>query len=89
MNIIKRAKLPTPRFFRILRNIGLLLAGAGAAVLASPVQLHHTIVDVAGYLALAGSVISAVSQVTVDQDKDLQDGTGSNTDIKTKENERP
>lgn len=86
MNIIKRAKLPTPRFFRMLRNIGLLLAGVGASVLASPVQLHHTIGDVAGYMALAGSVISAVSQITVDTD--LQDGTERNKDIKTKENER-
>jgi hypothetical protein len=86
MNIIKRAVLPTPKFFQTLRNIGLLLAGVGASLFASPVQLPGEITEIAGYMVLAGGIISAVSQITVDPD--LQDGTEKNKDVKTKENER-
>jgi len=29
MNIVQRMKAPTPKFFRVLRNVGLALAAAG------------------------------------------------------------
>ena len=69
MNLIKRAKAPTPKFFKILRNVGLALAAAGAAILASPVSLPAAIVTLGGYLAVGGSVLGGVSQVTVDGNK--------------------
>jgi hypothetical protein len=37
-------------------------------VIAAPVVLPTVVVSVAGYLAVAGGVISAVSQMTVDDD---------------------
>lgn len=66
MNIVERAKAPTPKFFRILRSIGLALLAISGTVMAAPIVLPATIVSVAGYMAVAGGVISAVSQVTVD-----------------------
>jgi len=66
MNIVERAKAPTPKFFRILRSIGLALLAISGTVIAAPVVLPATVVTVAGYMAVAGGVISAVSQVTVD-----------------------
>ena len=66
MNLIERAKAPTPKFFRILRTIGLTLLAISGSVIAAPVVLPATVVTVAGYIAVAGGVISAVSQVTVD-----------------------
>lgn len=66
MNIIKRAKAPTPKLFRILRNIGLLSAGIGGVLIASPVRLPYGVQEAAQYLVLAGGIISAVSQITVD-----------------------
>ena len=68
MNLIQRAVSPTPRFFKILRNIGIALATAGGAILASPVALPATIVTIGGYLVTAGAVATAVSQVTTDVD---------------------
>lgn len=65
MNIIQRAKEPTPRFFKKLRNIGLTIAAIGATVIAAPVSLPVIAVKIAGYLTVAGSVLSGVSQVTV------------------------
>ena len=66
MNIAKRAKAPTPKFFKILRTIGLALLGISGSVIAAPVALPAAVVTAAGYIAVAGGVMSAVSQVTVD-----------------------
>jgi uncharacterized membrane protein HdeD (DUF308 family) len=62
--IINRAMAPTPKFFKILRNIGLVMAGIGGVLLAAPVGLPAAVVTIGGYLATAGGVISVVSQVT-------------------------
>jgi uncharacterized membrane protein HdeD (DUF308 family) len=66
MNIAKRAKAPTPKFFKILRTIGLVLLGISGSVMAAPVALPAAVVTAAGYIAVAGGVMSAVSQVTVE-----------------------
>jgi uncharacterized membrane protein HdeD (DUF308 family) len=66
MNIVERAKAPTPKFFKILRNIGLALLGISGSIVASPVLLPTAVVTAAGYVAVAGGVISAISQITVD-----------------------
>jgi len=66
MNILERAKAPIPKFFKILRSIGLALLGISGSILASPVILPAAVVTVAGYVAVAGGVISAISQITVD-----------------------
>ena len=66
MNIIDRANAPTPKFFRILRTIGIVMLAVSGSVLAAPIALPAVVVTVAGYLAVAGGVMSAVSQVTVD-----------------------
>ena len=65
MTILERAMAPTPLFFKKLRTIGLILATIAAAIAAAPVALPAAVVSFAGYAALAGAVISAVSQITV------------------------
>jgi|APHig6443717497_1056834.scaffolds.fasta_scaffold79195_2 ABC-type xylose transport system permease subunit len=72
MNIIERVKAPTPKFFRILRNIGLAIAAAGAAILAAPIGLPAAIVTLGGYLTVGGAVLSAVSQVTVSDETNTE-----------------
>ena len=64
MNLIKRIQAPTPKFFKVLRTIGLVLAAVGGTILAAPVALPVAIVSIGGYIAVAGGVISAVSQLT-------------------------
>lgn len=66
MNILERAKAPTPKFFKILRLVGLGLAAAGGALLSAPITLPAGLVTIGGYLAVGGSVLTAVSQVAVD-----------------------
>jgi uncharacterized membrane protein HdeD (DUF308 family) len=68
MNIIKRVKAPTPKFFKVLRNIGLVLAAIGGTILAAPIVLPIMVTTVAGYMAVAGGVVSAVSQLTTSEE---------------------
>ncbi len=74
MNIVERMKAPTPKFFRVLRNIGLALAAVGGALLAAPVALPAA---VAGYITVAGGVMTAVSQTAVDGEADNINTNGS------------
>ena len=68
MNIVERVKAPTPKFFKILRSIGLALLAISGTVVAAPIILPAAVVTVAGYMAVAGGVISAVSQITVNEE---------------------
>jgi hypothetical protein len=69
-NIVNRVQSPTPKFFKILRAIGLSLAAISGAVFASNVELPKIITDIAGYVAVAGSVMGAVSQTAVLEDEE-------------------
>jgi uncharacterized membrane protein HdeD (DUF308 family) len=68
MKLLKRAYAPTPKFFKVLRNIGLALAAVGGTILAAPVTLPVVISSIGGYLAVVGGVVSAVSQITTIND---------------------
>jgi hypothetical protein len=65
MKIVERIKAPTPKFFKILISIGLALLAISGTIVAAPIVLPVTVATVAGYMAVAGGVISAVSQMTV------------------------
>jgi uncharacterized membrane protein HdeD (DUF308 family) len=62
LNLVERTMAPTPKWFKILRTVGIALASVGGIILASPVVLPVGLVSVAGYLVLGGGIISAVSQ---------------------------
>ena len=68
LSFADRLKAPTPNFFKKLRNIGLIITAASAAILTAPVSLPVIVTTIAGYLAVAGGVITAVSQSTVEQE---------------------
>lgn len=81
MNIVARAKAPTPKFFRVLRSVGLALLAISGTIVAAPVTLPAVVVSTAGYLVVAGGVISAISQITVD---DSVTSSGEDNDKNTK-----
>ena len=70
MKIIERYQKPTPKFFRILRNIGIALATAGGAIIAAPISIPATIITIATYMTVAGTVATAVSQAVVSDKKE-------------------
>ena len=70
MKLIDRLKAPTPKFFKILRNVGLGLAAAGGVIVASPIAIPALIVTIGGYLIVAGSVATAISQAVTTTEGD-------------------
>ncbi len=70
MNIVERYQKPTPKFFRLLRNIGIALFTAGGAIIAAPVAIPATIVTIATYMTVAGTVATAISQAVVSDKKE-------------------
>jgi hypothetical protein len=68
LNIIDRLLSPTSSFFKKVRNIGIGLTAVGGAILAAPVGLPAILVTVAGYLTVAGGVMTAVAQATVENE---------------------
>lgn len=66
LSIKERAKAPTPKFFKTLKIIGLTLAAASGVLLTAPVSLPAIVTTIASYIATAGLVATAVSQVTVE-----------------------
>jgi hypothetical protein len=74
MNFINRIKAPTPGLFKKIRNAGLAIAAISGVMLHSPVPLPQQLIKVAGYMAVAGGVASAICQVTTGED----DSTNTN-----------
>jgi hypothetical protein len=70
MNFLERIKEPTPPFFKKLRNIGILLAATGGAILAAPITLPAALVSIATYLTVAGTVATTISQAVVSNKKE-------------------
>ena len=89
MTIVERYKKPTPKFFRVLRNIGLALATAGGAILTAPISLPATLITIATCATVAGSVATAVSQAVVKEeekdDSDTIQEVQENDSVKSKE----
>ena len=72
MNLAERVLAPTPKWFKILRTVGIALASVGGIIIASPVALPVGIVSAAGYLILGGSIISVVSQTGVRTEEETE-----------------
>lgn len=66
MNIAERLVAPTPPFFQKVRNVGLIMLAISSTIVGLPVAIPAVITQIAGYLAVAGTVMSGLSQATVD-----------------------
>lgn len=52
---------------------GLIIAAVGTTVLTAPIALPAIAVSVAGYLATAGAIASAVSQAAINDGADCEE----------------
>ena len=68
--ILNRASAPTPKFFKVLRTVGLALAAVGGTILAAPVALPVIVTTIGGYVAVAGAVLTTASQLTTTNDSE-------------------
>ncbi|WP_444626251.1 hypothetical protein ACSLMH_03305 [Flavobacterium columnare] len=72
MKIVERVQSPTPKFFKVLRNIGLVLLSVSGVIATAPVSLPAVVITVSGYAAVAGGILSAVSQLTVESEEKFE-----------------
>lgn len=68
LSITQRLQLPMPAFFRKVQRVGMTLTAISGAILVAPTALPAVVTAAAGYLAVAGTVMTVVSQATVSQD---------------------
>jgi len=66
--VIERIQEPTPKFFKKIRNLGLLLTAVSGVIATAPVSLPAVVITVSGYLAVAGGIASAISQTAIHRD---------------------
>ena len=69
LNLVSRMAAPTPKWFRIVRNLGLTLSAVGGVLVAAPVTLPAAVITVGGYLLLGGTLLVAVSQTAVSSEE--------------------
>jgi uncharacterized membrane protein HdeD (DUF308 family) len=65
MNILERFKAPTPKFWKKVQKVGLVLTGLGTFIITAPISLPVTVVTIGGYAAFGGGLIATLSQLTV------------------------
>ncbi len=68
ISILERAKTDTPPFFKKLRLIGLVAVTIGTSIMMAPIAVPVAITTIAGYVLLGGTVLTAVSQVTINEE---------------------
>ena len=68
--VVNRMQADTPKFFQVVRNVGLVLAAVSATILTTPVVLPPVVLKIAGYVAVAGAVAGAVSQTAVKNEEE-------------------
>jgi hypothetical protein len=73
LSLKERFNAPTPKFWKKVQRVGLILTALGAALATAPVALPIAIVTAGSYAAFGGGLIAAMSQFTVDD---------SSTDLK-------
>ena len=85
LNLVERVKAPTPKWFKIIRTIGITLTAVGGAILAAPMALPATIITVAGYVMLGGTVATAIAQTAMQTDNDEETKANENFNEPQKE----
>lgn len=66
--IMARIKSKTPPWFKLVRNVGLILTAAGGTVIVSTIALPAIVTTIAGYCVVAGAVAASIAQTAVDSE---------------------
>jgi hypothetical protein len=66
LSLKERVLAPTPKFWKKVQRIGILLTAIGTVVVTAPVALPAAIITAGSYVAFGGGLIAAMSQFTVE-----------------------
>ena len=67
-SFLERAIIDTPPFFKQLRLIGLVAVTIGTTIMMAPIAVPAALTTIAGYVLLGGTVLTAISQVTINEE---------------------
>jgi ABC-type protease/lipase transport system fused ATPase/permease subunit len=66
MELRKRWSSKTPKFWKKVQKIGIVVGAIGTVILTAPISLPVGLVSVGGYLVTAGGITAAISQLTIE-----------------------
>jgi mitochondrial fission protein ELM1 len=66
LSLKERVLAPTPKFWKKVQRIGILLTAIGTALVTAPVALPAAVITAGSYVAFGGGLIAAMSQFTVE-----------------------
>lgn len=67
LTLFQRIMAPVPKFFQRMKMLGLILAAIGGVLVAAPYEIPLVLVNIGGYLIVAGAVATAVAQTAVEE----------------------
>ena len=71
-NIKKRWNGKTSKFWKKVQNVAIAVGAAAGVIIAAQIALPAAVVTVAGYLVTAGTVAATLSQLTVEDNKEIE-----------------
>jgi hypothetical protein len=66
LSLMTRLSSSTPKWFKTIRNVGIVLTGISTAIIASPVALPAIAATIASYCAVGGIIAAAIAQTAVE-----------------------
>ena len=63
----------TPNFWKKVQRIAIVAGAVAGVIIGAPVTLPAAVITAAGYVATAGTVAATLSQLTVENTKELED----------------
>jgi hypothetical protein len=66
LSLKERVLAPTPKFWKKVQRVGVLLTAIGTVLATAPVALPAAIITAGSYVAFGGGLIAAMSQFTVE-----------------------
>ena len=74
MTIRERWKSRTPRFWKKIQRVSIIIGAISGAILTAPISLPASLIATAGYLAVASTSIAGMSQLTKSDKKSVING---------------
>jgi hypothetical protein len=65
LTLMQRVRSKTPKWFRYVRNTGIILTAVSTAIISAGTAVPAILVTIAGYCAIGGTIAAAVAQTAV------------------------
>ena len=69
----KRWNSKTPKFWKRVQQIAIVAGTIAGVIIAAPIALPAAVITAAGYVITAGTVAATLSQLTVTDNKSIED----------------